>query len=239
MGIPDCFSNFNLNKECMFPVKATEVRNNEALCRAQETMSAEGKSSRTSSMGSAICRLSFLAIFMLLASCTSVRFVQPQPAGKRNLSKFPARFVGRYVDEISKDTLTLLPTSFIMNGETHHLSADSLVLRRFRRYYIVSMKSDERHSQSWEVFPVRCKRDTLAVYAIRFEGAMSLDGALTNVVDSVQSVTQLLEKIVNVTMVNDSSGKLDYRLIDPTRRQLAQLLKKGVFTIQNKYRKLK
>ena len=50
-------------------------------------------------------RLFLITSFIFLSSCTKFFFENPQPAGEDNLSSFPKKLIGTYVDIEKGDTL--------------------------------------------------------------------------------------------------------------------------------------
>ena len=53
--------------------------------------------------------------FTVISCSSSIVYKNAQPSGGRMIKKIPNRHLGKYIDD--KDTLTLLKTAFILDGE--------------------------------------------------------------------------------------------------------------------------
>lgn len=169
-----------------------------------------------------------LALLAILASCSGVRFMQPQPKDAHQLSSFPKKYQGVFVDEKGKDTLTIYSNAFLMTKELHSLADNDVVLKKLKKFRVLSKKTDKEEGAAWEVFLLECNRDTLMVYAISFDGKSERE-----------HIYAQIEAELETKKVYSSNGNLEYLLIDPTKKQLKTLIDKDVFTVQLRYFRIK
>lgn len=166
-------------------------------------------------------------LFLLLVSCTSVRFEQPQPAGKPELSKFPRKYRGTYYCESVKDTLKIYSDSFYFSKELYSIKDESVVLKKHSKYRIISIKNDSKGNVAWEVFLTKLSGKDMLIYCIKFDGMM----------DQEKSI-EVIASISDTQSVYFDDKKLNYLLINPTTEQLDELIEVGAFNNCLKFNRL-
>ena len=170
-----------------------------------------------------------LGLMLILSSCgPSIYFEQPQPTKGKKEEIFPKAWQGKYIDNNNKGcflniyelTLEYIDNDYYFDTIKASLS-DSLILKQQKPYYILNALG----FNGWEVMAITIKNDTLLV---KFTDGEHLEEV------------EKLKKITPVKKIVDSTGRIDYYLINPTQRQFESMLKKKmfpgemIFTIVNK-----
>ena len=91
--------------------------------------------------------LAIISIFFVLLGCKEISFKEPQPKGKKSLSKVPKELLGVYLlideKESSKDTLIVSPNGYLIaSDQKQSLLGDSLVLKQYKGYYFLSINEN-------------------------------------------------------------------------------------------------
>ncbi len=160
-------------------------------------------------------------LLVVLAACTEVYFTESQPAGKKALKQIPEDFHGFYLDPDNKDTIQINNVSFGVGKDARFLS-DSIELKKWKKYYFLNIQEDQK--RYWEV------------YLIQFTDNKTLE---VSIIDGDDSVTvNLLKTVTDVSSKENSDGKVDYYLINPSRKELRYMLEKGVFSSTMKYSRI-
>ena len=160
--------------------------------------------------------LSLLFIFCLLA-CTEVTYREAQPKGVKSLSSVPKNLMGSYPlpedDGAVKDTLIITATGyyFTTDDDKGNLS-DKLVLKYYKGYYFVNVNDDP------EWFLRILKQDK--------DGSITLM-SMENESTKFNALLRNLSKEVKIDSVKVGEDKL--YLIDPSAKELMNLVKKGYF----------
>ena len=160
-------------------------------------------------------------LLFFLAACTEVYFTESQPAGKKALKQIPDDFHGFYLDPDSNDTIQINAASFEISNDEGYLS-DSIELKKWKKYYFLNIKEDQ-HGY-WDV------------YLIRFADNKTLEVSMIDGDDSV--AINMLKTVTEVTVKEKSDGKVDYYLIEPSRKELLYMIDKGVFSSKTKYSRI-
>ncbi len=170
----------------------------------------------------------FLAmiIFMLCASCTMVRFENPQPLDVVASSYFPKQMHGSFISD-EQDTLEIDSVRFhFRNGEEINmigdLTLDHTILKQTGKYLIINLHEEE----GWDIFPIRLKKDRITVY-------------YTSLSSKVEELMEELRVTSEVKEVADSTGHLKYYLINPTPEEFQILLKKKLYDEELVFKRIK
>ena len=156
-----------------------------------------------------IIPLALLAI--LLSSCFSVSFIEPQPKGGKNISSFPDKIVGTYL--LYGDTIIVTPKSFTFEGGTHYIS-DSIIVRKFKKYKVLSVKE----KNGWTITLVERRRNgDLSIYSINDE---DFEGGRHCRRDS------LLKVMGTICQVKKKNSKYT---ANPSKKEFKKLIKKKIF----------
>ena len=158
-------------------------------------------------------RLCFFFVFVLILSlpaCVTVGFEQPQPRGKKSLDAFPSSLLGMYDDIpngqdaelIIRENSVFINDDEIGNEGDIYLS-DSLVLKKFKGYYIANYRDTD--CECWMIQPFTQDEDQLVLFDL------SLDS------DEAKKI------LPNFTRNIRKDG--DSFIIDPNRRALKRMLK--------------
>jgi hypothetical protein len=157
-----------------------------------------------------------LCVFVLLTSCTMVRYENPQPKNVVALKKFPEQMHGTYISE-EQDTLQIDSLSFqFRNGEEinmlGNLSSAETVLKQSGKYYVINLYEED----GWDVFLVRVKKNKITIY-------------FTSLSSNVEDLMEDLKATSPVQEVIDSTGNLKYYLIDPRPEAFRDLIQKRLY----------
>ena len=168
-------------------------------------------------------------LILTLVSCKEISFKEPQPKGKKALKEVPAKIRGKYLisdDEgnPSKDTLIITKDGYRFGyydpeqrmkepkGDEALLS-DSLVLKQYRGYYFVNLAEDPE----WLLRVIKREENG--------------DISLLSMEPKDESFNAYLRKLATEIKI-DSTEVNNEKLyqIDPTPKQLVDLVKKGYFS---------
>ena len=155
--------------------------------------------------------------FTVISCSSSIVYKNAQPSGGRMIKKIPNRHQGKYIDD--KDTLTLLKTAFILDGEKIELKNDSVLFKRFKKNYVLSILEDS--IKGWDVFLVKMNSSSVALFTIVDE-AFELEA---------------LEKLFTIDTLKKGSHK--YYMINPTRTQFKTMIKQNLYSPVYSFKKLK
>ncbi len=169
--------------------------------------------------------LLFMFLAQYLASCTAVKFENPQPAGAKSLNEFPQKILGTFTSDES-DTLRITNNSFRFSDGKEinfeaELSDENTVLKLHKNTYILNLKDNG----SWDVFPLKFSSNKITVYFA-----------------DLNSRTEALLKAKYpeaVQEIRTEDGKLDHFLIDPSAKEFDRLLKKNLFFEKVEFKRLK
>jgi len=163
------------------------------------------------------------------------------PKNAEILSEFPKDVVGMFSDG-KKDTLLFTEDSFEFGiSKQSNLISGALTdgkseLKRQGDYLYLNIKSDEG---LWTVFPFQVKDNGLDVYAFIVELLKEkLDSSMTDkekedkIIDEINNITRVK------TILNSDSNDKEY-LIDPTNKELYELMDKGYFVKIGEFKRLK
>jgi hypothetical protein len=152
---------------------------------------------------------------VFLTSCTNIYFENPQPAGKENLTEFPKKLIGTYVDSEKGDTVvTVLPDgiSLKLNGNDVKIPlSEKTILRNYKSFYFLNLKQEE--DSLWTVYIVKpAKKKTLDLYDFSDEKAQ---------LEKLAAITEIKKK----TKEGQDSPLL---IINPDITVMDQILESGL-----------
>jgi len=161
-------------------------------------------------------------IVIMLSSCTSVRFESSQPQNTPVLTSFPKSMIGIYTDS-ENDTLIISESSFQFGSEKStlfqfkgSLLSEEVVFKVLNDYYVLSFKYEPNW---WGV--VIFKYTNKEIYAY-----------YTAIEEDRESLAKKLKEIVDYQEIKDKNGKVEYFLINPTKKELETLIESGVFSTE-------
>lgn len=166
--------------------------------------------------------LFFVLLFSSLSSCMTIGFQQPQPAGKKSLSAFPARLWGEYDDQSqgTKPELIIRERSVYLDGENELGEGvvqlgDTLALKKFKGFYIASYLLPEEGY--WIIHPFKTGPGEIYLYSLDLKKE------------------EAAAKLAPFTKIKQQGE--DFILLDPTKKELKKMLKnKELWEIQTLYR---
>lgn len=162
-------------------------------------------------------------MFMLMASCVEVYFEQAQPAGVKAKNEFPKSMQGMYVAD-EKDTLLITQYKIKDKNDKQEpdmiLSSD-LVLKKYKGYYYINQKNEDG---LWEV----------GIISVEKNGSLNVIYIDGNKKEKIERLKQLVE----TTIILDDEGKEDYYVINPTKKELIELLDHDIFEDLGEFRKI-
>lgn len=166
-----------------------------------------------------------IACILLLVSCKEVSFKVPQPAGIKPLTEIPTSLQGQYLSQnegTSADSDTLIIESwgyhFKDKNDNDWLGrgqiSDTLVVKFYEDYYFVNFKSDGQ----WVLRLIKQKPHG----AIEF---LAID-----IQDDIKrkDILKTISKKMSIKEIHRDEDT--FYQISPTRDQLMNLIKQGLFT---------
>lgn len=162
---------------------------------------------------------------LLLVSCKEVSFKEPQPEGIKSLAEIPSALRGQYLS-IDEGTGEASDTLIIESWGYHFKDkedkdwlgrgqiSDSLVIKFYNNYYFVNFKSGDQ----WVLRLVKQKSNG----GIEF---LSID-----IQDETKrkNILKTISKKMEIKEIHKDDDT--FYQIEPTRAQLMQLIKEGLFT---------
>jgi hypothetical protein len=169
----------------------------------------------------------FVCFLIVLNGCKEISFQEPQPKGRKALAEVPNKLHGTYlltaVGENSQDTLFVNSKGYrIASDKMESLLGDSLVLKQYKSYYFINI--NER--PEWLMRVIRLEENGDLTY-------MSMDVEE----DAFNSLLKSLSEEVPLDSL-EVNGEQLYQ-IDPTPKQLINLIKKGYFKNTIRMKKIK
>lgn len=157
----------------------------------------------------------FFSCLLFLASCTSVYYENPQPAGQENLSKFPKKHYGTYVDAEKGDTVVILAADGISmdmnNNDVKIPLSEKTILRKYKSFYFLSLKQE--NDNIWAVYIVKpAAKKTLDLYDFSTE----------------ETDLEKLGAITEVKKINKEGQETPVIVINPTLAELDKILESGM-----------
>jgi hypothetical protein len=162
-------------------------------------------------------KIFFVLIVIVTVSCKEISFKEAQPKGKRALTEMPQSLRGKYllIEESgnNKDTLVITRKGYHVTGDsTKGELGDSLILKKYKGYYFFN----DNENPEWLLRVVKREANGDLLYLFMDAGEKPFN----------QYVHELNKEIQIDSF--EVKGKTLYQ-IDPTPRQLVNLIKKGYF----------
>ncbi|MCS6974142.1 MAG: hypothetical protein NZM13_06610 [Cyclobacteriaceae bacterium] len=166
-------------------------------------------------------------IFLVCMACTEVSFKEPQPKDIKELSEIPAKLLGVYQTENKGNSYgeievfsrgyRILKENDQGSSEEYTLS-DSLVVKHYKGYYFVNIRDDG----VWILRVVKREKNGNLIL-------MEMPALSENAEKRNEQLTEL-RKIAPV-IETEVNGMRQF-IMEPSPRQLLQLIKKGYFKEQ-------
>jgi hypothetical protein len=162
-------------------------------------------------------KLITVALIVAFTGCKEISYKEPQPKGKRALTEIPKELRGKYLivedDGTKKDTLIVTKQGYQVTADsTSETLGDSLVLKRYNGYYFFN----DHENPEWILRVIKKEKNGDLSYMFMETGEKSFNEFLVH-----------LNKEIRIDSFEVNDEKL-YQ-IDPTPRQLTDLIKKGYF----------
>lgn len=159
----------------------------------------------------------FVFVLVIFFGCKEISFREPQPKGKKPLKEIPEKLRGTYLlaaeGDNSQDTIFVSKDGYLIaSDKKKNFLGDSLVLKKFKGYYFINTNENPE----WLMRVIRHEKNGDLTY-------MSMDVQES----SFNSLLRSLSKEVPLDSSEVDGEKL-YQ-IDPTPKQLIQLIQKGYF----------
>ncbi|MEA1874252.1 MAG: hypothetical protein U9N51_07490 [Bacteroidota bacterium] len=177
---------------------------------------------------------------IVLTSCSTVEFKEIVPKEGNELTKFPKELIGKYIDIQNKDTLIINQTDFNYGEKetlfhlSGNLSDENTVLKKSNDFFILNAKPN--NDKNWGIIPFKYKNDKLFVYYL------ILDTETKDKKEARKYRKEKLERlslITNVEAIKDTTNQLDNYLINPTDKEMEQILNGSFFVKIIEFEKLK
>ena len=157
-------------------------------------------------------------LFLSFIACKEISFKEPQPKGKKSLSKIPRELLGSYlvVEEKGSDTKdTLVVTTkgyYVPSDSSKEELGDSLVLKKYKGYYFFN----DNENPEWLLRVVKREPNGDLSYMLLEPTDMSFNEFLLSI-----------NKEIEIDSIELNNQKL-YQ-IDPSPKKLISLIEKGYF----------
>ena len=157
-------------------------------------------------------------LILSLVACKEISFKEPQPKGKKSLSKIPRELVGSYlvVEEKggdNKDTLVVTEKGYYIPSDSSGGElGDSLVLKKYSGYYFFN----DNENPEWLLRVIKREANGDLSYMLMEPGEKSFNEYLLS-----------LNKEIEIDSAEVNNEKL-YQ-IDPSPKTLLSLIEKGYF----------
>lgn len=164
---------------------------------------------------------------LVISSCTTVKFQEPQPKDAPAMREFPERMRGTYTS-VEDDTLYVSNKSFTYyNGKEIDVTGTldtlgDIILKEFKKGLILNLKDD----QGWNVVPLKISREKITA------GFAVLD-------PKTRPLILDLEKRDKLQRINGDDGKFSHFLLSPTSDDFERLVRKNLFSEKTVFRRIK
>jgi hypothetical protein len=169
-----------------------------------------------------------LLVFLAALACKEISYREPQPKGRKALTKVPGKLQGRYVlppenNSSTPDTVIVTETGYVVTGDPKkYFLSDSLILKYYKGYYFLNL--DNKPEWLLRVLKPEKNGDLTCL-------SMEADEKKFN--DFVSSLSGIIT--VDSSEVN---GEKLYQ-IDPTPKEMMRLVNEGYFNYKVVMKKVK
>ncbi len=176
-----------------------------------------------------IINLLFVAS-IVFTSCTTIEFKEVVPKKTCELSKFPKKMRGEFVDKKDNDTLRINQDNFKYGNDNTafhlvgKLKEENTVLKKFGEYYILNVKS--KSNNNWEVIPFKYVDDKINVYYL------ILDLETENKEKAAEYEKERIKNLgllTDLKVVSDTSSNNNRYEINPSDSELKKILEEDFF----------
>jgi len=108
-------------------------------------------------MKNAFC---LFVLTIIIISCTTIVFKDPQPLGAKSLKSIPAELRGSFSFVIlNEKTIMEIGENYVSNQDGKTYLSDSLIIKKLGNRYVLNTlsKKDKEDSGNWEVFVLENK----------------------------------------------------------------------------------
>lgn len=162
-----------------------------------------------------------LVSVLFLIACSEISYKEPQPFGINPLSQTPEKLQGKYLvsdENENTDTLVIDKTGYYIGHDEMAFLSDSLVLKYYKGYYFVNF----RENFAWYLRILKLQKNGDLLY-------LEMDAIPNTEEDKVKFIERLSVVIpVRETTMDDKT----MHVIDPSKKKLIELIKKGYFKEQ-------
>ena len=177
---------------------------------------------------------------VFLTSCSSVVFKEITPKKGKELKKFPKELTGVYTDIQNKDSLVISQDYFRYGNKktifhlTGKLRDSSTVLKKMKDYFILNVKFEDENN--WNIIPFKYENDKIHVYYLLLD-----TDAEGNEQDKKYKKEKLekLNLITPVDPVKDTTNLVETYQINPTDKEMKEILKGDFFVKILEFKRLK
>ncbi|MCB8998800.1 MAG: hypothetical protein H6540_01860 [Bacteroidales bacterium] len=168
--------------------------------------------------------LFMLTALLILQSCSSYYFENPQPAGLENLQSFPKKITGTYLDPEKGDTIgTIFSDGISLEVNKNNVKLplnEKFILRKYKSYYFLNLKQEQ--DQLWAVYILKPgPKKSLDIYAI------SSDAADINI----------LKGITEVKTKENKGEDNDIYILNPSYEEMLKIFDSGLLKSVQKMKK--
>ena len=184
---------------------------------------------------------SLIVASIVLTSCSTVEFKEVTPKDGNEITKFPKELIGKYTDQQSNDTLIINPADFRYGTNkktffylTRNLSDKNTVLKKINNFYVLNIKSE--NDTNWGVIPFKYKDEKIEVYYL------VLDVETNDKKEAEKYKKDKLERLnlmTKVEPIRDTTNEFESYLINPTDKEMKEILKNDFFVKIIEFKRLK
>jgi len=161
-----------------------------------------------------------LLFCLFITACSEVYFKQPQPPGKKDLISLPAKTHGLYITTEGDSALSIFNDHILYymddDKDLKFSMNENMVVRKYKGDYYINIKDEEK--PFWMVFLFSFRKNELL---LKYSDPKEEE----------------LEKFKKITRIEEESSNtmLEYSeyLLDPSLKELKELVKEGFFEVMD------